>query len=158
LIVGDMVEFIETINSRTKELNARKIKRTKQAPPPVKKPERPRYEEAEIAEEERPDHLKFGTKAVGHSGDRSGGAAMRLAKGPDGTRGFSRAYQESRGKVFPETESESEEVEPAAGEEGEKASSQELNVAAAPFVPNVAAAPFIPRSASSSSHLSNQSH
>ncbi len=168
LNVGDMVEFIETINSRTNELNARKILRTKEAPVVVKKPERPRYEEAEIATEERPDHLKFGTKAVGHSGDRSGGAAMRLAKGPDGTRGFSRAYQESRGKVFPDTEEEEEEQEAveavaggSAGEGGEQRpaglASPELNVAAAPFVPNVAAAPFIPRSASNSSHLSNQS-
>ncbi|QDZ18446.1 cold shock domain-containing protein [Chloropicon primus] len=117
LKVGDTVEFIECINSRTKELNARKIKRTKEAPvrtPPTS------YEKP--AKVERPDHLKFGSETR---------LAMRLAKGPDGTRGFSREYQESRGKVFPDPV---EEVEEEVG----------LNVSAAPFVPNIAATPFVP--------------
>ena len=91
----DLVDFASNIqhaelNQRTKELNARRIKRIREAPPKVVS--RPVFEKPPAKVEERPEHLKFGSELR---------LAMRLAKGPDGTKGFSKEYQESRGKVFP---------------------------------------------------------
>ena len=78
---------------------------------------------------------------AGPSGERSERFNMRLAKGPDGTKGFSREYQESRGKVFPEIVEEEppvaeggEKLEEPAAAPGEEDGAQ-LNIAAAPFIP-----------------------
>lgn len=121
LNVGDTVEFIECINQRTKELNARRIKRIREAPPKVVS--RPVFEKPPAKVEERPEHLKFGSELR---------LAMRLAKGPDGTKGFSKEYQESRGKVFPVV---TEEEAGTAEDEGEDDGTASLNIAAAPFIP-----------------------
>ena len=121
LNVGDTVEFIECINQRTKELNARRIKRIREAPPKVVS--RPVFEKPPAKVEERPEHLKFGSELR---------LAMRLAKGPDGTKGFSKEYQESRGKVFPVV---TEEETGTAEDEGEDDGTASLNIAAAPFIP-----------------------
>ena len=144
LHVGDTVEFVETVNARTKEVNARMVKRTKEAPPPQPKERREPREPREPAKAEpRPDHLKFGGRSLS-TGETAVILKMRLAKGPDGTKGFAREYQESRGIVFPpepEPVEEEEEEEPVSEEGGEaddaekQMSALKLSVEAAPFIP-----------------------
>jgi cold shock CspA family protein len=145
LHLGDTVEFTICMNSRTQELNATRIKRTKEAvriaKPPVHK-----------IIEERPDHLKeFSVGSVAKGG--SVVSLGRFAKGPDGTKGFSREYQISRGKTFPDPVEEAEAEEEGkkavkTEEEGEELKSQtSLSLETAPFVPRVEAAPFVPRTA-----------
>lgn len=108
LVSGDVVQFVEALNPRTKELNARRVKRIKEAPPKMRSVPK--------VQEERPDHLKFARHGSGTTS--SGTTMMRLAKGPDGTNGFSREYQVSRGKVF-----------------DDKAEDVQLSATAAPFLP-----------------------
>eukprot|EP00963_Diacronema_lutheri_P006951 scaffold622_cov335-Pavlova_lutheri.AAC.19 len=74
LNVGDEVECVLVMNPRNEELNARKVIRTKVA---LDVPRRPR-------------EIKFAGKGFGN-------LAVRLAKGPDGTKGFSIG----RGKAVP---------------------------------------------------------
>ena len=100
LHVGDTVTFFE--NKGT----ARKVRLQKKA-------EVQKEAEVQRENEERPEHLRW---------SKSERSVIRLAKGPDGTRGFSREYQESRGVKVPVEEKPPE-------------SPLQLNVSAAPFIP-----------------------
>lgn len=66
LHVGDEVECVLVVNPRNEELNARKLVRTKAALDTLR----------------RPREIKFAGKGFGN-------LSVRLAKGPDGTKGFS---------------------------------------------------------------------
>ena len=74
LHVGDEVECVLVVNPRNEELNARKVVRTKAALDTLR----------------RPREIRFAGKGFGN-------LSVRLAKGPDGTKGFSMG----RGRAVP---------------------------------------------------------
>ncbi|KAK9825992.1 hypothetical protein WJX74_003805, partial [Apatococcus lobatus] len=93
LRVGDEVTFIVLDGGKNKELVACKIVRTKEAPPaPEKEVAKP---PKELIAETNPNRMVFTGTAKPGAG--KGNQVVRLARGPDGTRGFA----PGRGKLMP---------------------------------------------------------
>lgn len=82
----DEVLFVLHTNLKNGEINACRVKRTKEAPEPVERPLKPKKEAAPPVSTVNPNKLRL----TGNLQKNTAYAKPRIAKGPDGTAGFTR--------------------------------------------------------------------